>query len=225
MDRPLLKVCGLRLTDQARAVAALGADAIGVIGVAGSPRYLDPSQRQALFAAVAVERPQCRRVLVVADPGDDDLSLLDPQVGGHQVVQLHGMETARRCEELRRRVDGVRWWKALRIRTPEDLNQALEFAPVVDELLLDAWVPGQLGGTGQSLPLEWLGEFQVPVPWWLAGGITPERVPQLLKTVRPAGLDASSGVEVEPGIKNLDRVAALVEAVRNSGELAEGISG
>jgi phosphoribosylanthranilate isomerase len=220
MTRPLLKVCGLRLPEQAREVAALGADAIGVIGVVGSPRHLDPSHRKGLFAAVADERPQCQRVLVVADPGNEDLALLDPEAGGHQVVQLHGAETPERCQELKRQVGGVTWWKALRIRTPDDLNQAIGYAAVVDALLLDAWVPDQLGGTGQCLPLEWLMAFQASVPWWLAGGVTPERVPGLLRTVRPAGLDASSGVEDAPGLKNLERVAALVRAVHTAGEQA-----
>jgi phosphoribosylanthranilate isomerase len=219
MDRPLLKVCGLRETEQARAVAALGADAIGVIGVAASPRHLEPSRRAALFAAVASERPGCRRVLVVADPSDDDLAQLDPAAGGHQVVQLHGDESPERCLTLRRQVVGVRWWKALRIRTRNDLDQARAFSTVVDALLLDAWAPDQLGGTGQCLPLEWLGGFQTAVPWWLAGGVTPERVPELLRAVRPAGLDASSGVEDAPGVKNLERVAALVDAVRAAGDL------
>jgi phosphoribosylanthranilate isomerase len=67
--------------------------------------------------------------------------------------------------------------------------------------------------------LEWLGGFQTAVPWWLAGGVTPERVPELLRAVRPAGLDASSGVEDAPGVKNLERVAALVDAVRAAGDL------
>jgi phosphoribosylanthranilate isomerase len=91
---------------------------------------------------------------------------------------------------------------------------------VVDALLLDAWVPDRLGGTGHPIPPEWLAEFSPPLPWWLAGGITPERAPSLLQRLRPAGLDASSGVEDAPGEKNLDRVAALVAAVRFDGSAA-----
>lgn len=219
-ERPLLKVCGLREPGQARAVAALGADAVGVIGVPASPRWLEPASRPALFAAVAAERPACLRVLVVADPADADLSLLDPAQGGHGVVQLHGGESVARCAELRQLVSGVRWWKALRIRSASDLAAAAAYAQVVDALLLDAWVPDRLGGTGHPIPPEWLAEFSPPLPWWLAGGITPERAPSLLQRLRPAGLDASSGVEDAPGEKNLDRVAALVAAVRFDGSAA-----
>lgn len=213
MPRPLLKVCGLRDPAQAGAVAALGVDAVGVIGVEASPRHLEPALRPALFAAVEAERPGCLRVLVVADPGEAELSLLDPRVGGHQVVQLHGGESPERCRELRRRLPGLLWWKALRLREPADLALASAYGDVVDALLLDAWVPDQLGGTGQRLPLEWLGEFRSPRPWWLAGGITPERVPEVLAVLQPDGLDASSGVEDAPGVKNLPRVRQLVEAL------------
>ncbi|MFM8545862.1 MAG: phosphoribosylanthranilate isomerase, partial [Vulcanococcus sp.] len=152
MPSPLLKVCGLCDPHQARAVAALGVDAVGVIGVAASPRFVEPDLRPALFAAVAEQGQACHRVLVVADPADQDLPLLEPAAGGHQVLQLHGAETVERCRELGDRLPGVRLWKALRIRTPADLDLAAAYASVVEALRLDAWVPDQLGGTGHRLP-------------------------------------------------------------------------
>jgi phosphoribosylanthranilate isomerase len=211
---PLLKICGLCEPAQAAAVATLGVDAIGVIGVPGSPRFVPASRRAALFEAVAAARPACRRVLVVADPGDHELEELQV-AGGHQVVQLHGGESAERCRELRDRLD-AQLWKALRIRSPLDLEAAPAYAEGVEALLLDAWVPDQLGGTGHRIPIEWLTTFTPAVPWWLAGGITPERVAEVLTQVQPHGLDASSGVEDAPGQKNLPRVEALVAAVRQS---------
>lgn len=217
MPSPLLKVCGLRDPDQAAAVAALGVDAVGVIAVPASPRHLEASLRPGLFARVEAERAGCLRVLVVADPDDADLPQLDPLRGGHQVVQLHGDESLARCRELRRRLPGAILWKALRLREPADLPQAQAYAAVVDALLLDAWVSDQLGGTGRRLPLEWLRQFRPPVPWWLAGGIRPEVVAEVLAAVQPDGLDASSGVENSPGVKNLARVEALLAAVRSCG--------
>ena len=80
-------------------------------------------------------------------------------------------------------------------------------------LLLDAWVPDQLGGTGQAIPIELLAGFRPRLPWWLAGGISPERVKPILEHIRPDGLDASSAVECAPGDKILSRVAELVAAV------------
>lgn len=213
---PLLKICGLRDPAQAAAVAALGADAIGVIGVSKSPRHVQPRWRPDLFAAVAKTRSECLRVLVVADPSDDDLADLNPAVGGHNVLQLHGSESVQRCLQLRERLPaGLQLWKALRIRSAGDLDQAKAFGSVTDALLLDAWVDDQLGGTGQRIPLEWLRNFPCEQPWWLAGGITAARIAEIRSSLLPSGLDASSGVEDRPGIKNLERVAALIEAVKS----------
>lgn len=215
----LLKICGLRHPDQARAVAALGVDAIGVIAVPGSPRHLEPERRPALFAAVQQERPGCRRVLVVADPTEAEWPALQAD-RGHDVVQLHGAESPELCAALRQRL-GLPLWKAVRVRDPQQLEDCQRWCGVVDALLLDAWVPDQLGGTGHPIPPEWLVSFAPPLPWWLAGGVTAERAPALLRQFRPTGLDASSGVEDAPGEKNLARVAALVEAVRREGASAE----
>ena len=215
MAPPLLKICGLRDPAQAAAVAQLGVDAIGVIGVPGSPRFLEAEQRPALFAAMRAAAPGCLGVLVVADPLEQQWPQLE--LGqGHAVVQLHGSETPQLCGQLRSRL-GCEIWKALRIRRPEDLQRAADYAPVVDALLLDAWVPDQLGGTGHPIPIEWLQGFTPVLPWWLAGGIRAERVPELLTQLDPTGLDASSGVERSPGDKDLDQVAALVAAVRVAG--------
>ncbi len=201
-------------------MARLGVDAIGVIAVDGSPRHLEAALRPALFEAVRQARPQCRRVLVVADPAPDDLAALEPE-RGHDVIQLHGDESPELCLALRQRF-GLPLWKALRVRHPDQLEAAHAWSGVVEALLLDAWQPGQLGGTGQSLPPEWLLGFSPPLPWWLAGGVTPERAPALLRQLRPTGLDASSGVEDAPGLKNLARVAALVEAVRSAALAGDG---
>ena len=214
--QPWLKVCGLRSPEQAAAVAGLGADAIGVIAVPPSPRWLAPERRPALFQAMAAARPGCLGVLVVADPEDGDLPQLGPEAG-HQVLQLHGGESPERCAALRQKLGPeLILWKALRIRSQQDLVQAEAYAAVVDALLLDAWVPDQLGGTGHRIPIEWLEGFQPSLPWWLAGGITPESLPDALQALAinpPVGVDASSGVERAPGDKNLDRVAQLVTAV------------
>jgi phosphoribosylanthranilate isomerase len=212
---PRLKICGLRCRDQARAIAALGASAIGVIGVRSSPRFLEPAQRSLLFKALAETSPGCRRVLVVADPDAHETAELERRAG-HDVLQLHGAESPRRCAELRSSL-GLEIWKALRIRSPDDLRRAEAYADSVDALLLDAWTAEQLGGTGRRLPIAWLEGFSAAVPWWLAGGVTPEAVPEILGRLKPDGLDVSSGVENAPGDKNLERVRALVTNLGLSG--------
>lgn len=212
LTSPLLKICGLRLSEQAAAIASFGVDALGVIAVQGSPRYLPPSERAGLFAAMAAAGPLCRGVLVVANPSDQELAGL--QSGqGHHVVQLHGAESVERCRQLRLQLPGIELWKALRVRSQEDLAQVERFAAVVDAVLLDAWVPGVLGGTGHRIPLEWLAGFAPPLPWWLAGGIEARTAEAALAQVHPDGLDASSALELSPGIKDLQRVQDLVAVV------------
>jgi len=209
----LLKICGLRQPEQAADIAALGVDAIGVIAVSSSPRWLPPEQRAPLFAAVKHANPHCRGVLVVADPAEAELEEL--QVGGgHRVVQLHGAETPARCQILRTQLPNLELWKALRIRSAADLALVPSYAGVVDAVLLDAWVPGALGGTGQPIPLEWLRDFAPPLPWWLAGGIAADTAAAALGQLQPTGLDASSALEVSPGIKDLQRVRDLVAVLR-----------
>jgi phosphoribosylanthranilate isomerase len=212
---PLLKICGLRQPDQAAAIAGMGVAAIGVIAVASSPRFVLPERRAELFLAAKTARPACLGVLVVADPQAADLEWLGCGQG-HDILQLHGQESAERCQELRQSL-GVKVWKALRLRDRTDLNRAALYAPHVDGLLLDAWVADQLGGTGQRLPLEWLQGFKPEVPWWLAGGIASQALPEILSRVRPDGLDVSSAVEKSPGDKDIEGVAKLVQAVNHYG--------
>jgi phosphoribosylanthranilate isomerase len=216
VNQPLLKICGLTQAHQAAAVAAMGVDALGVIGVEGSPRFVPAGQRSALFQAARAASPTCDGVLVVADPTDGDLKDLDPR-WGHKVVQLHGGESPERCHALRQHL-GCGIWKALRIRGAADLAAAAAYGGAVDALLLDAWVADQLGGTGHRIPIEWLEGWQPPLPWWLAGGLRPDRVGPVLARLSPHGLDASSGVERAPGDKDLDLVGQLVAAVRSSSE-------
>ena len=213
-----LKICGLTERNQACAIAAMGVQAIGVIGVAGTPRFVEAETRRAIFQRLAVEHPSVQRVWVVADLSDEDIALTLSGDGQPSVIQLHGQESPQRCEQLRRRYPQVVWWKALRLRNAEDLGQLDIYRDCVDALLLDAWSPTQLGGTGHRLDPTWLTKvnqrIDAATPWWLAGGISAEWVSTLLKQVHPFGLDASSRLEQRPGVKNLDSVRDLVNAVK-----------
>ena len=218
--RPNLKICGLKDPQQAHAVAAMGVEAIGVIGVPESPRHLNATERRELFAGLQTSFPDLERVWVVANLDDAALAEALCGDGAPSVVQLHGGESAERCRSLRQRHPEVRWWKAMRIREPADLEQLASYEDCVDALLLDAWSPEQLGGTGHRLNLDWLQTLQnlrpSSLPWWLAGGISAEWIPDLLERVQPDGLDASSRLEISPGLKDLQKVQALVDAIASN---------
>ncbi len=84
-----------------------------------------------------------------------------------------------------------------------------DYTSYIDTLLLDAYHPQQLGGTGQTLDWTMLQKFSPSCPWFLAGGLTPDNILDALSLVQPNGIDLSSGVETKPGDKDLDRVAKL----------------
>ncbi len=193
-----------------------------MIGVPDTPRFVAPRQRKAIFQRLTQEHPLLKRVWVVADPSDQQLASAFMGKGQPSVVQLHGEESPKRCAELRLLYPRIKWWKALRLREEADLNGIDAYADSVDALLLDAWSPNQLGGTGHRLDPAWFERLETRIcsglPWWLAGGISAEWVPTLLQQVSPFGLDASSRLEHSPGVKDLRHVEALIEAVRvNSG--------
>jgi len=167
-----------------------------------------------MFQMLEEQHPLLHRVWVVANPDDAALEEALNGAGQPSVVQLHGGESVECCQRLKQRYPRQQWWKALRVREPDDLKQLEHYAPHVDALLIDAWSADQLGGTGHRIPLDWVRETEISVPWWLAGGVSAEWVPELLSRVNPEGLDASSRLEERPGWKNLDKVQALVEAVK-----------
>ncbi len=209
-----VKICGITQWNQAKAIASIGVDAIGVIGVKESPRFVEEAQRKEIFSQLENSFPKLKRVWVIADLTDIEIHNALRGEGSPSVIQLHGKESFERCEELRARHPRIEWWKALRIKGPQDLSEACCYNHHVDAVLLDAWTPIALGGTGQRLPLEWLQKKEFEIPWWLAGGISAEWIPQILRQISPFGIDASSRLETSPGIKDIKKVQELVSAVK-----------
>jgi phosphoribosylanthranilate isomerase len=205
-----VKICGITKPEQGRAIAELGATALGFICVSASPRYVKPEQ----IRAVVEQLPDSvDRIGVFANAAIAEISRVVAK-GGLSAVQLHGSESPDFCRQLRRELPKVELLKALKVRTPENLQQAESYADCTDTLLLDAYHPQLLGGTGKTLDWIALRQFRSPRPWFLAGGLTPENILDALKELQPNGIDLSSGVERSPGDKDLERVTRLFEKVR-----------
>jgi phosphoribosylanthranilate isomerase len=199
-----VKICGLTSPEQADAVAALGPDAIGLNLIPSSKRFVAPDA--ALRIAEAV-RGRVEIVGVVADVPPDRLRELRERTGC-DVFQLHGAETPEQVAAL-----GALAFKALRIAGAADVAQARAFPG--DRLLVDAWVPGALGGTGESFDWELLGDLPVQRRLVLAGGLRPDNVAAAVRRVRPYGVDIASGVERgSPRLKDLELVSAFIRAAR-----------
>jgi len=211
---PAVKVCGLtRAVDVALAVS-LGASYLGGIR-AGGPRLLDASAWRALLGAprVGVERVAVLGELTVAE------LLREQDALGADIVQWHGDPRADQIAEVV--AAGVRCWPVLRVAGAQLPRSAWELAAHAEALVLDAKVPGQLGGTG--VVLDWASLAREVADWRrdfpsvrlvLAGGLHAGNVGAAIDLLRPDVVDVSSGVESAPGIKDPERLQAFVHAVR-----------
>ena len=208
-----VKICGITKADQGVAIAQLGAAALGYICVRQSPRYVEAAAIAPIVAAVSAQYPQVKHFGVFANAPLSDI-LTTVKTAKLSVVQLHGNETPATCQLLSDALamSGLaktQLVKAIRVRTADDLTLALSYESAVDILLLDAYHPDQLGGTGETLDWQALTAFAPQKPWFLAGGLTPDNVLTALSQLSPDGIDLSSGVERSPGDKDLIKTRAL----------------
>ncbi|MDP5017737.1 phosphoribosylanthranilate isomerase [Anabaena sp. UHCC 0187] len=206
-----VKICGITQPQQSLAIASLGATALGFICVPSSPRYVTIAQIQ---AAIAPLSPNIDKIGVFANTTISEIIQIVKE-SGLTGVQLHGEETPEFCHQLRQSLPQVEIIKALRVRSLEHLQTTTHYTDYVDTLLLDAYHPQQLGGTGQTLDWQMLQRFSPSLPWFLAGGLTPDNILTALSQINPNGIDLSSGVEHSPGNKNLDKVALLFQQLGN----------
>jgi phosphoribosylanthranilate isomerase len=207
-----IKICGITTIDQGIEIAQMGATDLGFICVPSSPRYLNLTR---LVELVAQLGGVANTVGVFADFSIATiahvvaLTTLDS-------VQLHGTESIEFCQELRQALPAhTEIIKAWRVRSSSDLELIQAYSPVVDSLLLDAYHPDALGGTGQTLDWQTLAAFTPSIPWLLAGGLTPDNISTALSQLHPDGIDLSSGVEVAPGSKDLALVDRLFANLRS----------
>ena len=202
-----VKICGIKQPDQGKAIAIAGATALGFICVPNTPRYVTKQQ----IRAVVEQLPkQIDRIGVFANSSVEEICQI-VEFAGLTGVQLHGDESPEFCQQMRSMLPDIEIIKALRIKNSQALEQVQIYFSSVDTLLLDAYNPQMLGGTGATLDWKTLQQFQPGCPWLLAGGLTPDNVLDALKQVNPNGIDLSSGVERAPGDKDLDKVAKLFE--------------
>ncbi|GAX41019.1 N-(5'-phosphoribosyl)anthranilate isomerase [Tolypothrix sp. NIES-4075] len=210
-----VKICGITQPEQGKAIAYAGATALGFICVPSSPRYVSAAQ----IRAVVIQLSKITdKIGVFANSTVEEIAqtVADSGLTG---VQLHGDESTEFCYQVRQSLPDVEIIKALRIRCLEDFDKAATYTTSVNTLLLDAYHPQQLGGTGKTLDWNMLQQFSSSCPWFLAGGLTPYNIVEALNQVKPSGIDLSSGVERAPGDKDLDKVAQLFARLRTKTQL------
>ncbi|HET7564108.1 MAG TPA: phosphoribosylanthranilate isomerase [Gemmatimonadaceae bacterium] len=214
-----IKFCGLTRVEDAHAAGALGASFVGAI-FAGGPRQLTP-ERAAEVLDGAGEAVQRVGVFAAADP---PFIAHVARTARLDIAQLHGDPTADDVRTVRDQA-GVRVWAVIRVAVGGERNsghdvwkriEALEDA--ADGIVLDAYVPGQLGGTGVAF--DWSTAARSArrprTRLVVAGGLNPVNVGAAIAALRPNVVDVSSGVERERGVKDHERMRAFVAAVRHS---------
>ena len=207
-----VKICGITKPDQGKAIALMGANALGFICVPASPRYVTSKQ----IRAVREQLPDnVERIGVFANSTITEIKQIvaEADLTG---VQLHGDESPDFCVQLRQVLPQVEIIKALRVQNSQALEQLDIYTSYVDTLLLDAYDPQQLGGTGKTLDWDTLQAFNPKCDWLLAGGLTPFNILEALSQVKPNGIDLSSGVERNPGDKDLSKVSQLFEQLKSN---------
>ena len=201
-----IKICGITSEADALAAAEAGADAIGLMFYEDSPRHVTISQAKAISEALPKHIAR-GGVFVNAEESLVSQAIIDCTLN---IVQFHGDESPEDCGRY-----NVMSLKAFRMQGPETLKAMQEFP--ADGFLLDAHVEDALGGTGATFNWDLAVRAQdLGRPIFLAGGLTVDNVAEAVAKVQPFAVDVSSGVESEPGKKDVGKVRAFVSAAKGA---------
>ncbi len=199
------KICGITRVEDGLACASHGADAIGLVFYPPSPRCVAAARAREIARALP---PFVTTVALFVNPAAAEVETILREVRP-DVLQFHGDEAPEFCAGF-----GVSWLKAVRVQAGLNLVEYAIRYRNAQGLLLDAYVEGQAGGTGQSF--DWaLIPAELPLPVVLSGGLDAGNVAAAIRQVKPWAVDVSSGVEAAKGIKSEAKIAAFMQGVRN----------
>ena len=199
-----IKICGITRPEDAQVAAAAGADAIGLVFYAKSPRAVDIATASSIVDALP---PFVSAVALFVDESAAVIREILSSVAVDE-LQFHGEESATFCEQFQRP-----YLKAVRVKRGLDLLAASRAYTGARAVLLDSWKEGMPGGTGTTFDWD-LAEADLDSATVLAGGLNADNVAAAIRQLRPAAVDVSGGVESSPGIKCAQRIADFVAAVR-----------
>jgi len=207
-----VKICGLRTQNQIAAAVDAGATYIGLNFFQKSPRSVTIEQAALLATTIPVG---VAKVALVVDAEDAMLDALTAKVA-IDILQLHGHETPQRVKDIKARY-GLPVMKVVGVADASDLLLLDAHAGVADMLLVDTKPPKDAalpGGNGLAFDWRLIAGRRWPVPWLLAGGLTPDNVAEAIKMTGASQVDVSSGVESAPGVKDPAKMAAFVAAAQ-----------
>jgi phosphoribosylanthranilate isomerase len=200
-----IKICGLTREQDALFCADKGADFLGFIFEPSSPRFIEAERAAAVTATIRARENRPRIVGVFRDASPEYIREI-AAVAGLDLVQLHGAETD---EDIR--AIGIPAIKTFRVG---DTLSDTTAHPSAEWFLFDTYEERRAGGTGRRFDWSLLAMYGRTKPFLLAGGITPDNVAAAVSLVRPDAIDIASGVEAEPGIKDVAKIETLFERMR-----------
>ena len=206
-----IKICGLSTPETVDAAVDAGATHIGLVHYEPSPRHVSLEDAAKLRARV----PQSTKVVLLTvrmQPAELEAAY---RAVRPDVIQFHGNETIEWMAMVRQLL-GVETWRAIGLRERSTLDRAGEFAGKVDRMVFDAPAKALPGGNGEAFRWDILDGYDHPMPWALAGGLTPENVGEAIARTGAPLVDTSSGVESTPGFKDIALIRAFCEAVRET---------
>ena len=207
-----VKICGLATAATLEAALDAGADMVGLVFFAKSPRFVGLDHAHEL-AALARDRA---KIVALTVDAEDDLLAAIVRVVGPDMLQLHGRETPQRVAAIKQAF-GLPAMKAIGVAEAADFARARDYEAVVDWLLIDAKPPKDAvlpGGNGRPFDWRLARDFAPKVPWLLSGGLDADNVGEAIALSGARGVDVSSGVERAPGVKDEKKIAAFVAAAR-----------
>jgi phosphoribosylanthranilate isomerase len=209
-----VKICGISTPEAMTAAVEGGAAFVGLVFYPPSPRAVTPAEAAPLASLVPAG---VVKTGLLVDANDATIADILKEVP-LDLLQLHGSESPARVAEVKARF-GVPVMKVVKLRQPGDLEAVQPFLPVADRLLFDAKPPADMANPlpgGNAVAFDWsiLAGTTWPLPWMLAGGLTPNNVARAVEISGAAAVDVSSGVEDAPGKKNPAKIRAFLDACR-----------
>ena len=206
-----IKICGLSTPETLDAAIDAGATHVGLVQFEKSPRYVALEDAVKLRARVP---DTVKLVMVTVAMQPEELARTFAAIRP-DIIQFHGSETVEWMEAQRANT-GAETWRAVGLREKATLERSRRFVGACDRLLFDAPAKSLPGGNGVSFQWDLLDGWEPFMPWGLAGGLDPDNVADAIARTGTPLVDASSGLETAPGVKDIGRIRAFCEAVRTA---------
>lgn len=206
-----IKICGLSTPETIDAAVDAGATHVGFVHFEKSPRHLSLEDAGKLRRRV----PETVKLVLVTSALQPEELARAYDIIRPDVLQFHGGETVEWMSLVKKTI-GVETWRALGLREKATLERSKKFIGVCDRLLFDAPAKALPGGNGTSFQWDLLNGWEPYMDWALAGGLTPDNVADAIAETGAPLVDASSGIETAPGVKDVDLIKAFCEAARQA---------